>query len=355
MIEIDLALARGAFRLELSATLAARSTGVFGPSGAGKSSLLHALAGLLPAQRLRLRVDGETLVDSAAGLRPPTHRRRIGLVFQDHRLFPHLRVRDNLAYGAQSGGPAWKEVIEVLDVGDLLGRFPHECSGGQRQRIAVGRALLAAPRLLLLDEPLANLDRALKGQILPYLRRIQARFGIPVVMVSHDLEDLLTVADELLLLERGAAVGQGTLEDLTEDPVQVARLYTSGLVTPLVGTLVGGKGGNVTVRLDGPHSPELVCVGTGAPGERVEVLLRPQDLVLALPPVQGSLSVTNRLPGAIRVLTATPQRTLVRVDVGAARPLLVEVTASAVERLGLAVGTSVVVLAKAQALHTLPA
>ncbi len=352
MIELDVALLRGAFRLELSARLAAPSTGVFGPSGAGKSSLLHALAGLLPAERLRLAIDGEVLVDGAAGRVPPAHRRRIGLVFQDHRLFPHLCVRDNLRYGARPGAPGWDELIELLDLGDLLERFPHECSGGQRQRIAVGRALFGAPRLLLLDEPLANLDRELKRQILPYLRRIQARFGIPLVMVSHDLEDLLTVSDELLLLERGRSVGQGRLETLAADPALVPRLYSSGLVCPLPATVLASEDGHLTLRLDGPGAAPLTCVGSAAPGSRVEVLLRPDDLVLALPPVRDALSVRNRLPGTVRQVTRAPERSLVLVDIAAARPLLVEVTAEAVERLALTPGTSVLVLAKAQALHT---
>lgn len=179
-LELVAAVRRGDFRLEVDLLLGSGVTGITGPSGSGKSTLLHALAGLLPAEHLRLVLDGEVVVDTADGIEPPAHRRAVGLVFQDHRLFPHLTVEGNLGFGEGPGGAVDRaEVIELLELGELLGRHPRDCSGGQRQRVALGRALLAGPRLLLLDEPLSSLDRGLKRQVLPFLRRVHERFGLP--------------------------------------------------------------------------------------------------------------------------------------------------------------------------------
>lgn len=360
MIHLDLALKRGDFCLQLQAKVGAPSSssashsnnasiGIVGPSGSGKSSLLHALAGLVPVQHLRLSIDGETLVDTAAGRNPPPQRRGMGLVFQDHRLFPHLSVAANLRYGLQPGGPAWDEVIQLLDIGELLERHPHQCSGGQRQRIAIGRALLSAPRLLLLDEPLANLDQARKQQILPYLRRIREALHIPLLMVSHDLQDLLTVVDELLLIEGGQLLGHGSLEHLCADPDLLPRLHAGGLVCPVPGRIIGSSPGHVRVRLDGPAKCELICRGSGVDHSPVQVLLRPDDMALALPPLNDALSMSNRLLGRIDHITRTPQRCLVIVAIGAERPLLVDIVPAACDRLGLSEGKEVFVLAKAQA------
>jgi len=356
MIDLRCCLRRGNFHLILDVRLSAPATGVFGPSGSGKSSLLHALAGLLPAEELRLVVDGETLIDTAAGVVPPAHRRRIGLVFQDHRLFPHLSIDGNLRYGmprAPGAGPAWREVIDLLDIGDLLGRRPDECSGGQRQRIALGRALLSAPRLLLLDEPLASLDRRLARHILPYLRRIRDRFRMPVLMVSHDLDDLLSVTDDLLLVHDGRLAGHGDLIALARDPKHLEQLHDAGLVCVLPGRLEASIDGLATILLDGPGGTRIACPTDGlAPGSQVEVLLRPHDLVLARPPLSEHLSVSNRLPGTVLFITVSPARCIVGIDIGATRPVLAEVAERAVRSLALHEGDRIIVLAKAQAVQT---
>ena len=355
MIDLDLRLHRGAFPLTVSVRLAGAATGVFGPSGSGKSSLLHALAGLLPVESLRLVVGGEVLVDTRAGLTPPAHRRRIGLVFQDHRLFPHLTIADNLRYGLQTPaghGPAWQDVIDLLEIGDLLDRRPEHCSGGQRQRVALGRALLAAPRLLLLDEPLASLDRGLKRQILPYLRRIRDRWQMPLLMVSHDLEEVLSLSDELLLLANGQVAGQGDLMHLARDPARLELLHDAGLVCLMPGVVDHHADGLAWVRLTGPGHAHLACANCTAPvGSPVEVLLHPDDLILARPPIGEALSLTNRLPARILQITRSPSRCLVAVDLGADRPVLAEVAERTITALGLTIGEEILVLAKAQAVQ----
>lgn len=355
MIELRCTLARGAFELALETVIDAPSTGVFGPSGAGKSSLLHALAGLVPARELRLVVAGETLVDTAAGLAPPVHRRRMGLVFQDHRLFPHLSVASNLRYGLPRDGrrgPAFDEVVELLEVTELLARRPDQCSGGQRQRVALGRALLSAPRLLLLDEPLASLDRPLKRQILPYLRRARNHFDIPLLMVSHDLRELLALADHLLLLDGGRLRGSGSVADLCADPSTLGLLHDQGLVFLQRGSVRETSAGSTRVRLDGPAGLELLCAASPLPvGTAVELLIEPEDLLLARGSLPAQLSARNRFPARIGAVTVAPERCLLRLDAGTSHPFLAEVAPATLGDLSLVPGAALTVLCKAQAIE----
>ena len=354
-LEIRAALRRGDFRLDLDLALGTGVTGVTGPSGSGKSTLLHALAGLLPAERLRLVLGGEVVVDTEAGVSPPAHRRAVGLVFQDHRLFPHLSVDRNLGFGEAAGVAVDRdEVVELLELGGLLDRLPRDCSGGQRQRVAIGRALLAGPRLLLLDEPLSSLDRTLKRQVLPFLRRVHQRFGLPTLMVSHDVSDLLALSDELLLIEGGSAAAQGDLATLAADAAAVELLSETGLAFSLPGRLARRDGSGLAwIGLEargGGHGVEVACgLASGDPGDDVEVVLEPADVVLGLPPLDARLSLTNHLRGTVAEITRTSARCIVRVDCGLAAPVLAEVTEGAVARLGLAAGSEVVALFKAQA------
>lgn len=353
MIHMALSLRRGSFTLDLKAAVPSDGCGIFGPSGSGKSSLVHALAGLLPAESLRLQLDGETLLDSSLGRLPPAHRRRIGLVFQDHRLFPHMSVAANLRYGMSSPDPTlWREVIDLLDIGELINRRPQQCSGGQRQRIALGRALLARPRLLLLDEPLASLDAQRKAAILPYLRRIRDRLSTPMLMVSHDLADLLALNEHLVLLGAGRCLANGSLRQLCRDPEQAQWLHHSGIRSRLSGRVSEGSEGHLVLTLDGPAQPRLHCAHADLPlGSRGEVLLRPEDAAIALPPLTEAMSFSNRLPGQLLHISSCPSWSLLEVDIGAEQPLLVECSRDAVSRLRLSAGASVVVLLKAQAIH----
>lgn len=223
MLELDIRLHHAAFRLEIACRLTARTTGVFGPSGAGKTTLLGALAGLIRPDAGRIVLDGEVLFDRSRRIHRPPHRRRIGFVFQDDRLFPHYTVRDNLAYGQRLLRRERRrfqldEVVEILELGGLLDRAVHNLSGGERRRVTLGRALLASPRLLLLDEPLSGLDQGRKHQILPFLRRVQTETQIPILLVSHDLAEILHLTDDMLILDRGAVVASGKYADLGLEP-----------------------------------------------------------------------------------------------------------------------------------------
>jgi molybdate transport system ATP-binding protein len=219
MLRVDVSKQLGEFSIEASFASEGRVTGLFGASGAGKTSLINMIAGLLRPDRGSIVIDGETLDDTAAKLHISAHRRRIGYVFQDARLFPHLDVRGNLDYGRRmnrlADDPAQRmRVTDLLDIGGLLDRRPGKLSGGERQRVALGRALLAQPRLLLLDEPLGSLDEERKLEILPYLVRLRDEANVPMVYVSHDAAEMRQLATQVVMLRRGRVTAFGGVEVL---------------------------------------------------------------------------------------------------------------------------------------------
>src|SRR5208282_2161887 len=192
-------------------------TVLFGPSGSGKSTIIAAAAGLLRPDVCRIEVDGQVLADTEAGVWLPPERRRVGLVFQDARLFPHMSVATNLRFGMRRAAPGtvrFDEVVELLGIDALLTRRPHTLSGGERQRVAIGRALLAQPQLLLMDEPLASLDAARKAEILPYLTRLKTALRLPVLYVTHAPDEVNRLADTLVLIAAGQVVACGPLSQI---------------------------------------------------------------------------------------------------------------------------------------------
>jgi molybdate transport system ATP-binding protein len=219
MLRVDVSKQLGELSIEASFASEGRVTGLFGASGAGKTSLINMIAGLLRPDRGTIAIDGEALDDTTANLHVPAHRRRIGYVFQDLRLFPHLDVRHNLDYGRRmhrlaDDATQRARVTDLLDIGGLLDRRPGKLSGGERQRVALGRALLAQPRLLLLDEPLGSLDEERKVEILPYLVRLRDEAGIPMVYVSHDAGEMRQLATQVVMLKRGKVTAFGGPEVL---------------------------------------------------------------------------------------------------------------------------------------------
>ena len=345
-------------------------TALFGASGAGKSTLVHLVAGLLRPDSGRIEVGGEVFFDSARGIDLPVHRRALGVVFQDARLFPHLSVEGNLRYGLRRAGaraqPArvpFDAVVALLGLGPLLARAPHTLSGGERQRVAIGRALLAQPRLLLMDEPLASLDTPRKAEVLPYIERLRDEFDLPVLYVSHAVDEVLRLASALVLFEAGAAVAAGPLTEVLEHPC----------AAPLRG---GADAGALVHGHVAGHDPDLglstlACEGFALrvplldlpPGAPVRLRIPAREVALALsPPVD--LSITNRIEGRIeRVIERLPDRAgapgtgrpaphvEVQVRVGPGTVLAAAVTRESAQRLALAPGLRCWCLVKSVALH----
>lgn len=226
MLSIDVEKQLGDFALQAAFEAAGGATALFGPSGAGKTSLINMIAGLLEPDRGRIVLDGETLFDRAARIDVPPWRRRVGCVFQEGRLFPHLSVKANLDYGRWMGGhaadaKAFAAVVDLLDIGRLLERRPGKLSGGERQRVAVGRALLMQPRLLLLDEPLASLDAVRKADILPYLERLRDAARVPIIYVSHNPLEVRRIATRVVMLANGKVTAVGGADLLDAVPVDM--------------------------------------------------------------------------------------------------------------------------------------
>ncbi|MET0969641.1 MAG: molybdenum ABC transporter ATP-binding protein [Tardiphaga sp.] len=219
MLRVDVFKQLGAFSLDVAFVSAGQVTGLFGASGAGKTSLIAMVAGLTTPDRGVIAINDAVLFDSKAGINVPPHRRRIGYVFQDSRLFPHLSVAQNLDYGRRMNRLVRdladeSRITEMLDIGHLLDRRPGGLSGGERQRVALGRALLSKPRLLLLDEPMGALDEARKAEIMPYLTRLRDEGLVPMVFVSHDADEMRQLATDIVLLKRGRIVASGGTEVL---------------------------------------------------------------------------------------------------------------------------------------------
>jgi molybdate transport system ATP-binding protein len=221
VLAVDVEKTLGPFKLAARFRAAGRVTALVGPSGSGKTTVVNVIAGLVTPDRGSIVLDDVALFDAAARIDLPPHRRRIGYVFQEGRLFPHLSVRQNLDYGRRMsgrprGGEAFARIVELLDLGRLLDRRPRLLSGGERQRVAIGRALLMSPGVLLLDEPLASLDAALKGDILPYLIRLRDESHVPMVYVSHTVEEVRRIATDVVRLDAGHVVACDGIDLLRE-------------------------------------------------------------------------------------------------------------------------------------------
>lgn len=321
-------------------------TALFGPSGAGKTTLLHCLAGLANPDAGRIVRDGEVLFDAAAGVNLPPERRRVGFVFQDLRLFPHLTVEQNLEYGWRRlprGGRRVEpgRVRELLELDELRFRPAASLSGGEARRVALGRALLASPALLLLDEPLAGLDDARQGVALRLIAQVQSEFRIPTLFVSHSLPEILQLTTRIAVLDRGRLIGQGELSEVLGHE-EVFRLADSLGLESLLEVEVLAHGWDVTRARLGSHEVSVPTIDR-EPGTRGLVGVRPEDVVLARGPVEG-ISAQNALSGTVTQVTRLSDRVLVTVDVGA--PLRAEITRRSERELGIAPGARIWCLVK---------
>lgn len=347
----------GGFRLDAVFSCEGGVTALFGQSGAGKTTLVNAIAGLLRPRRGRIELDGETLFDAAQGVHVPARRRRFGYVFQEGRLFPHLTVRQNLTYSrifrrgrAAPGG--FNRVVELLGLGDLLHRRPGDLSGGERQRVALGRALLSDPRALLLDEPLASLDAHRKEEVLRYIELMRDEIKVPVIYVSHAVEEVVRLADTVVLMSQGRVVAVGEVEEIMGRPDLrgAAGTFEGGAVIDARVTAQDMQYDLATLAFDGGT---LTVTNLDAlVGEPVRVRVRARDVSIALE-APSRISIQNVIRGRIATVGAARNGIVdVSITAGAAR-LRSRITSRAARRLALRPGLDVYALIKAVSLDRL--
>ncbi len=358
-VSVDIRHRQGDFDVEARFEGAGRLTALFGPSGSGKSTLINLIAGLIRPNEGRIEVDGKVLVDTKAGVYVPRHKRRIGMVFQDARLFPHMSVRSNLLYGRWFTPAAERymemdAIVDLLGIGALLDRKPSNLSGGEKQRVAIGRALLSSPRLLLMDEPLAALDEARKGEILPYIERLRDEMKIPIVYVSHSVAEVARLASDVVVLARGMVAASGPVTEILQ------RL-------DLLPASERGEGGSlvetVVQRHDDAFSMSVLSSAAGeihvpridiAIGQPVRLRIRARDVMIATERPKG-LSALNILAGRIDgIADGAGGEREVRIDCNGVS-VLSRITEQSRQALALAPGLPVYAVVKTVSFDTVNA
>ena len=337
------------FTLDVAFEAAPGVTALFGRSGSGKSTVVNAVAGLLRPDRGRIALEGRLLLDTGQGIETPPHRRRLGYVFQDARLLPHLTVRQNLLYGRwfapRGQGPGLDHIVALLGIGGLLDRRPGALSGGERQRVAIGRAILSNPRMLLMDEPLAALDEARKSEILPYLERLRDETRLPILYVSHAMKEVARLATTVVLLEQGRVMATGSVGAMLSDPALAPALGLREAGSVLTARVIARDADGLT-RLDCAGTP-VWLPGVDAPaGSLVRLRLLAQDVMLATTRPEG-ISALNILPARVRAIhLGDGPGALVQLDING-ETLLARITRRSVLALGLAPGVPVHAIVKA--------
>jgi molybdate transport system ATP-binding protein len=337
------------FKFSADFRLEGNQFGVFGPSGSGKSTLMHMLAGLLRPDTGRIRLDDTTLFDSNIGINVPAEKRRIGVVFQHAHLFPHMDVQKNLLYGWQRTKAderliSPQALIEVLNLSHLLDRGASSLSGGERQRVALGRAVLACPRLILMDEPLTGLDEELKFQIIPYLKRVFDEFGIPLVFISHSLREMRLMTDEVLVFREGGLKDRVATEDLARHSLTAgSRGYANILILERpqpVNDLWGFAWGET----------ELILTDPGG-GGTTRFELDAKDIMLFKKHPEAS-SARNLLPCEVIDLFQVNNRVGVELDCRGNR-LIAQIVSQSIDELDIRPGVNIVAAIKASAFRPL--
>ncbi len=351
MLRVAVTKRRGSFLLDANFTMPTPGVvALFGRSGCGKSTLINVIAGLLTADSGSVALDRAVLLDTGRRIDVAPERRRIGYVFQDARLFPHLRVEANLRYAlSRASGKRYvgfDAVVGMLGLGPLLPRRTHELSGGERQRVAIGRALLSQPKLMLLDEPLASLDNERREEVLPYLESLRDHLAIPMVYVSHQFDEVMRLATHVVLIDGGATVAEGGLAEMSLRP-ELRRIIGADAVGAIIDGEVRG--------IDGASGLARVAIGSGAlavpagqlaGGAKMRVQILARDVIVATQ-LPSHLSVRNVLEGRIAGIAGdNGDADLISIDIGGAQ-ILARVTTAATLELALRPGVRVWALVKA--------
>jgi len=348
-LKLQLCKQQGRFQLALELAISGDRIGIFGPSGSGKSTLVSCLAGLNRPDSGRILLDGKPVFDSTARINLAPEKRRIALVFQQHGLFPHLNVRKNLLYGYQRCPVAERrielaEVAEVLEITDLMGQMPETLSGGQSQRVALGRAILASPRLLLMDEPLSALDDDLRYRIIPYLKLVSERFRIPFVFISHSLLEMRLMAEQVAVLEKGTLTAVMTPEELARQRMGISP---SGYIN----LLELGAPQERQRLLAFPWAGGELLLSGGATAEPGMFELSSKDIILCKRH-PDAISARNLLPCTVRNLFETGNKIGVELDCKGGT-LVAEIVPDAARELAVTVGSTIWAAIKASAFRRL--
>ncbi len=345
-------LERKAFRLEVDLAWDERVAVVFGPSGSGKSTLFEVLLGFHPAAALEVGLGGVQLDDSARGLHLPPEARGLGWVPQDPLLLPHLPVRENLRLGraraGAEGAAALARALEVLEIGELLDRLPRELSGGEQQRVAIARAVASGPRALLLDEPLASLDLALRARALRLLLRLRDELRLAILWVTHDPDEALLAGERVVVLDAGRVVATGPPREVLWSRAVLPLAERLGVENAFDARVVETAGGSSIAET--PRGLRLALPFALGVGESVCVGLRAEDVLLSVDP-PGRISARNVIAATVSRCERSGPDALVHLD--AREPLVAKVTAGAAASLGLAPGVAVYAVVKAQAIRRL--
>lgn len=352
MIDIDLQRIQGNFALHANCILTEQVVGLFGPSGAGKSTLLGMIAGLITPNNGHLILDGESLFDSDRSINVPLHQRHIGMVFQENRLFPHFNVRDNLNYGfnlipLKNRRIGFTKIVELLEIGHLLTQKPHQLSGGEKQRVALGRALLISPRLLLLDEPLASLDVRLKHQILPFLKRVKDEIDIPMIYVSHAIDEILYLTSQIAMIDGGKILAVGQFQEVIHDPRVLALAYSLGLENVISAQITAHhpEDGYTVVKIG---TQTLNIPNVDAPvSSTITVSISASNVALAKQKIVG-VTIQNQLLGKVIAIKTCEKGILVSLDIGCM--LIAELTAKALVDMKIELGAKFYCLIKTQSI-----
>jgi len=354
MLDIDIEGCLGDFSYEVAFRTETGITALFGASGAGKTTVVRMLGGLARPARGRIVLDGRTVFDRERGIDVPARRRRIGHVFQEPRLFPHLSAGSNILYGRRfaarkASARAIDHVVGMLEIGHLLKRYPRNLSGGEQQRVAIGRALLSSPEALVMDEPLASLDTRRKNEILPFLERLRDEARMPIVYVSHSVDEVARLAQGMVVLSEGRVHATGPVEEVMTklDLRPMTGRFEAGAI--LEGTLVAHEPESCLSRVEvGGQFVEIPAIDV-EPGRRVRIRVRGRDVVLGLRPPE-EIGVLNVLHGTVEevvVETGTYAEVNVRID---GQRINARITRRSAGQLGLAPGKAVYVMIKTTAL-----
>jgi molybdate transport system ATP-binding protein len=346
------------FELNVDVNFEARVTAIFGPSGAGKTTLLDAIAGLREIAAGEIEVGGKTLFSSARKINLPPQHRNLGYVPQEGALFPHLSVRRNILFGSERNFHVADvriisigQVLEILEIGHLLDRSVTELSGGEAQRVALARAILSRPQLLLLDEPLAALDVGLKEKILPYLARVRDEFDIPMIYVTHNVTEVLTLADWVLVIRSGRLLVQGLPSETLTSSRAIRALPEEELENVFTVEFIDADKATGRSRVRLSSGAEIFVPYLPPPARRYfQVRVRADDILLGTQQPEG-ISAANILAGTVRAVESIDDQSLVRVDAG--EIFCVRVTAGAVTRLALGTGSAVFLIIKTRSFQLL--